>query len=431
MISLGGYRPPLPAWNEVFVEELLIPGERERIFLAERKVRWPLLGASLAATTIGGTSTVVLAEYVAAHGLSGLWLDIPLGFSLILSGLFLAGRIRATRSSSIAGIARLRYGSGFGASIAVLVLLAEFAWFALLALSGASMVMGVTGWNRVTAITGTAAAFSCHTVLGGQRAVIRTDLFQLLLVMVFGLAVPAGFVVAGGSAPEPSTLSFPTGPGMGAGRVLGLLLMMALPGLVGGDVYSRLLSAESPGDAARASVLAGLMKLAAAALVAIIALGGGGGLNETLSRTLPPVLYHAAVFSILMAIMSSADSVLLTGATVLQCDILPRFNASPKLVTAMVALTGTILALAAGSVVEVVEWSYTVYSAGAPLPMLAALLMKKPPPSRAAVMSVLIGGGSALALKLTGNPHAFLIGLGFSLVTLGAGVTADRLIRRA
>ena len=400
---------------------------RKRAYLADRSVKWPLLGASLAATTIGGTSTVVLAAYIITHGLSGLWLDIPLGLSLLISGFFLAGRVRATGAFSIAGIARQKYGNTFGTITSVLVFMAELAWFALLTLAGASLVQGMTGLSQPFAVLAVAAAFSVYTVMGGQKAVIATDLWQLCLVMVFGLGIPAVMVALRGVNPEPGMLSFPTGPGMGGGDIVGLILMMGLPGLVGGDVYGRLLSARTPRDAARASVMAGFLKLLAAGCVAVIALGGEGSLDGTFRMVLPPVLYHAAVFSILMAIVSSADSVLLTGATVLHTDLMPRLKASPRLVASLVAVAGTALAFAAGNVLAVMQWSYTVFSAGAPLPLLAALLLKRTPSPLAASLSVIIGGGTAALLKLLGNPDAFLMGLGASLgiILFGAVVNND------
>lgn len=366
-----------------------------------------------------------------AHGLSGLWLDIPLGLSLFASGFFLAGRVRATGAFSIAGIARQKYGNTFGTITSVLVLMAELAWFALLTLAGASLLQGMTGLSQTAAAVAMAAAFSVYTVLGGQRAVIVTDLWQLCVVMVFGLGIPAIMVMHRGVNPDPGMLSFPTGPGLGGRAALGLALMMGLPGLVGGDVYGRLLSARTPRDAARASAMAGLIKLAAAGCVAVIALGGGGSLDETFRSVLPPVLYQAAVFGILMAVMSSADSVLITGAAVLHTDLIPGLKASPRAVAAMVAVTGTALAVAAGNVVAVMQWSYTVFSAGAPVPLLAALLLKRPPPPAAANLSVIIGGGTAAVLKLLGNPDAFLMGLGASLGTLFLGNALRRYRRQA
>lgn len=365
-----------------------------------------------------------------SHGLSGLWLDIPLGLSLLVSGFFLAGRVRSTGAFSIAGIARQKYGSTFGTVASVLVLMAELAWFALLTLAGASLLQGITGQSQHFAVLSVAAAFSIYTALGGQRAVIVTDLWQLVIVMVFGLGIPAIMMVKRGLNPDPGLLSFPTGPGMAWRDALGLMLMMGLPGLVGGDVYGRLLSARTPGDAARASVLAGLLKLAAAGCVAVIALGGGGSLDGAFRSVLSPVLYHAAVFGILMAVMSSADSVLLTGATVLHTDLVPRLKASPRLVASLVAVTGTALALAAGNVAAVMQWSYTVFSAGAPLPLLAALLFRRTPPPLAANLSVVMGGGTAAAMKLLGNPDAFLIGLGISLCILVFGTVANNCRRR-
>lgn len=361
-----------------------------------------------------------------AHGLSGLWLDLPLGLALLVSGFFLAGRVRATGSFSIAGIAREKYGSAFGAVLAVLVVSAELAWFALLALGGSTLFQGLTGLPPLPSLLAVAAAFSTYTAFGGQRAVIRTDLLQLTMVMVFGLGIPAVSVMVRGLRPAPGMLSFPFGPGMGWREVAGLGLMMGLPGLVGGDVFGRLLSARTPLDAGKASILAGAIKLLAAGCVAVIALGGEGGLDETLRMVLPGALYTAASLGILMAIMSSADSVLITGATVLHTDLAPRLKVSPKYVVAGFAAVGTCVALAAGSIVEVMKWSYTVFSAGAPLPLLAALLMERPPAPSAAILSVIIGGGAAMVLKLAGDPHAFLTGLGASALILAAGIVLNR-----
>ncbi len=284
----------------------------------------------------------------------------------------------------------------------------------------------MTGLSQTHSTIAMAAAFSIYTVLGGQKAVIRTDLYQLVMIMLFGLGIPAAIVAFRGIDPGPGMLSFPTGPGMGGRAVIGLFLMMGLPGLVGGDVYGRLLSARTPRDAAKASVMAGIIKLAAAACVAVIALGGRGGLDETLRLVLPAALYYPAAFGILMAVMSSADSVLITGATVLHADLLPGLGVSPKVVVAFVAVTGTVLALAAGNVVAVMQWSYSVFSAGAPLPLLAALLLKRPPRPWAANSSVIIGGGTAVLLKLANNPDAFLMGLMASMAVLAAGMLLNR-----
>lgn len=369
---------------------------------------------------------MVLATYVMTHGLSGLWLDLPLGLALLVSGFGLAKRVRATGSFSIAGIARDRFGSAFGAVLAVLVLSAELAWFALLTLAGSALLQGLTGLAHLPSLLSVAGGFSIYTALGGQRAVIRTDLVQLVLVMVFGLGIPAVFAVLRGMDPAPGMLAFPFGPGMGPGEVPGLVLMMGLPGLVGGDVYGRLLSARTQSDAQKAAMLAGAIKLLAAGCVAVIALGGEGGLDETLRQLLPLPLYQAAVIGILMAVMSSADSVLITGATVLHTDLAPRLMAPPRAVVGAFAAAGTCIALAAGDIVEIMKWSYTIFSAGAPLSLLAALLLKRPPGAAAAMLSMVLGGGAALLLKLAGDPRAFLMGLGISALVLLAGILFNR-----
>ncbi|MBD3369483.1 hypothetical protein GF402_03880 [Candidatus Fermentibacteria bacterium] len=412
---------------------------REQTYLAGRKLSSPIVAVSLSATAIGGSATVALASFVHSHGLSGVWLDLPLGLALITGGFLLARKIRATGCLSLPQIGGRLYGGGFRLSVAVLVAMAEVAWFALLLRAAAPFLRGITSLPESVCMVITALIFLCYTLMGGQTAVAWTDLLQLLLVLGAGLILPALAVLRRtdwlAGLPDGS-LAFPTGSGLDLPAVFGLLAMIGLPGLVGGDVYGKILSARDVSTARRGTVAAGAVKIFSAALVAVIALGGrvlfpeSGGdglLADVIEVVMSPWLASLAFLAFLAAMMSSADSVLLTGTTIVDVDLLPsgknrlshriRFS----LTAGALGAAGLVLAMLSTGIVELLKWAYTVFAAGAPLPVLAGLCNKRRVQGPWAVSSLLGGGATAVAAKLVGAQQAVLYGLLVSalLITLG------------
>ena len=416
-------------------------GGRAEKYLAGRSLGAASVASTLAATSIGGSATVALAGYVYSRGLPGLWLDLPLAAGLIATGLLLAGRIRSSGAMSLPQLSSRHYGRGFRTALAGLVLGAEVAWFALLTRAAAPFLGEMTGLPGTACIVLTAALFTFYTALGGQRAVAASDGLQLSLVMACGLLLPAGLVLARTgllSGIGPGLTRFPTGPGLGLKALLALFAMMALPGMVGGDVYGKLLSARDGRSARLGAVGAGLIKTAAAACVAVMALGAhlllppgqplDSVLSSVLSEVLPPALLPLAWLAFLAAMMSSADSVLLTGATVLDVDLLGmaarRHRLPPWTVVGLLAIAGTAIALAAGGIVSLLMWAYTVFAAGAPLPILAALLLRRRASGGWATAALIAGGCTAAGAKLMGYDSAVLFGLGASAALTGLGLLA-------
>ena len=419
-------------------------GGREAAYLAGRRLGPGLVAATLTATAIGGSATVVLARFVHQHGLAGLWLDLPLGLALIVFGLLLARRVRASGRLSLPDLAGARYGPVFRRVLGGLVVLAEIAWFALLVRAAAPFLVGLApSLGEDSAVLLLALVFVAYTALGGQAAVAWTDGVQLLLVGGLGLIVPAVAMLSAtnGLADLPPRLTgFPTGLTLDALDIVGLVALVGLPGLVGGDIYSKTLSARDGRAARTGALLAGGMKLVATLCVGVLALGhhlllpdlpnDNHVLPRAIAAVLPGALVALAGLGFLAAMMSSADSVLLTGATVVDVDLLPpprddrAERQRVRVLIAALGVAGTLLALALESVVAIMRWAYTVFAAGAPLPILLGFQRRIPVPSWAATASLLVGGGVAVATKLGGiaRPAPVLIGLGAAAGVLGIGV---------
>lgn len=393
--------------------------------------------AALSSTVIGGSTTLVLAAFVAAKGLPGLWLDLAGVLGLAALGLFLAARVRATGATTIAEVIGRTYGPGVRKIAALLVVLAEIVWFALLTEATQVVIVSTTSWDPSRVLVLTAALFVTYTALGGQRAVVRTDLLQFALMVIGLLAVALPLAVRSLQAsPAPAgLLSFPTGPRFSWSDVLALLVLVGLPHAVGSDVWSKLLSARDASAARRAALGASLSKLAFGLATATIALAGvargvEGAPAELFPRTVlllaGPSLAPLLLVALVATMQSSADSVLLSAAAATSNDLLgPRagVGASRLAVVAYGGL-GLAVALVMRDLVETFRLGYTLFASGLILPTLAAFLPGVRVDRRFAGAAMLLGGGAAV-LERFAHPLGIdpvLAGTGLNAIVLALGL---------
>ena len=390
--------------------------------------------AALSSTVIGGSTTLVLAALVAAKGLPALWLDLAGALGLLVLGLFLAARVRATGATTIAEVIGRTYGPGVRKIAAFLVILAEIVWFALLTEATQIVVVATTPWEPTRVLVLTAALFVTYTALGGQRAVVRTDLLQFALMVAGLLAIALPLAVRSLAAvPAPAALlTFPTGPRFSWGDAFALLVLVGLPHAVGSDVWSKLLSARDTRAARRAALGASLSKLVFGFATVTIALAGvargvGGPPAELFPRTVlllaGPALAPLLLVALVATMQSSADSVLLSAAAATSNDLLGSKGGVGASRLAVVAFGGfgLAVALAMRDLVETFRLGYTLFASGLILPALVAFLPRVRVDRRFAGAAMLLGGGAAMLER-------FFHPLGIDPVLAGTGVNALVLI---
>ncbi len=385
-------------------------------FVADRSLSpyWGFLG--LASLTTGGSTTVALAAFVYAHGLSGIWLDLAGAIGLLLLGLLLAGRVRREGAVTLPEIAGRYYGGAARRVAGSLVLVSEIVWFALLIEATQVVLSAATGLSPTAAIVGSTAVFVLYTSLGGQFAVVRTDAVQygLMLIGIPGVALLFALARARGLARLPSdALAFPTSSTLGVGEILALLTLIGLPHLVGSDVWAKLLSCRDEKAARRAALGASASKVlfglavSAIALIARAELPAGPAVS-TLPRAVlafvPPPFDSLVLVCLIATMHSSADAVLLSAGAVTVRDVVPeakrRFSpvAAARALTPLYAAFGLLLALALDrDVLETLKLGYSIFAASLILPVLAALLAPKAVPRGGAIAAMLAGGAVAAA----------------------------------
>ncbi len=419
-------------------------------FVADRSFStfWGFIG--LSSLTTGGSTTIALAAFVYVHGLTGLWLDLAGALGLLALGTFLAGRVRREGAMTLPEIVGRYYGARARWAAALLVLVSEIVWFALL-IEGTSVVLTAAfGVRPLVAIVGSTAVFVLYTSLGGQFAVVRTDLLQygLMAAGIPGVAFACAFlrVPRFGHLPAGFT-SFPFSPTMRPWDVAALLVLIGLPHLVGSDVYAKLLSCRDEAAARRSALLAGVSKLVFGGAVAFIALAAREALPPgdpamTLPRAVlafvPGPLASVVVVALIATMQSSADAVLLSAAAVTTRDILPPLLRRPlplsaaRLFSPLYAALGLLVALAMDrNVIQTLKLGYSIFAAGLILPVLAAFLpLRRTAPTWGAIAAMFAGGGVAAAgrlfPRLAGGADPVLLGTGVNFAVLLVSYAIDR-----
>ena len=245
------------------------------------------------ATWVDGGYLLGTVEKTQAGLAAGLQGGVCFGISLILGGVFFAGKMRRLEYTTLLDPFESRFGRGWAAVLFVPALLGEVFWCAELLVAIGATCGVILNIDLTTAIVASAAVVTCYTVIGGMWAVAYTDVFQISLVPIGMLAaLPFALAQTGGLAgawdhytAHMGTLAAPLPPLAGhdphwplAGRIAwwDVSMMLVLGGIPWNCYFQRVLSCQTVAKARWHSIMA-------------------GGL--TIAPTIPPVLLGIAAYS--------------------------------------------------------------------------------------------------------------------------------------
>jgi len=412
----------------------------ESFLVADRTGTVILITGSLLATIIGGSSTVGMAGKGFSWGLVGAWwLLVGIIGLAALCALF-AKHIRALGLFTLPELLAKQYGSGVRLLASVVIVCA---WVGVIggqiAAAGKILITFMPG-TLSTMMAAAAAVFVLYTVLGGQISIIRTDAVQSAIMMVgIGLCAILGLMKAGGTQGlaevlPPDFFRFPVNSSFSWTMLIEWLVLIGTVYVVGPDIYSRLFSSKSPETAQRSVLLTALLLIPFAAAIVVIGMAARV-LAPTLSpeeafpymikASLPHGVDALVTASLLAAIMSSADTVLLTASTIASVDIInpfvQRIRGQPlsdrstlhisRLAVLVFGLLSLALAVKHREVIGLLLYGYSVYAAGLGVPVILGFYRQKLRLNAPGAISAIIGGGGWVMFSKTSMYHSLATGM--------------------
>lgn len=403
-------------------------GSPESYWVAERRYGAFPLAASLVATIFGASSTVGMIGLGYSRGLTGAWWALMGGLMLVPFSLFLAARVRRLEVFTLPDVLENAYGRSVGLAGALVISLAWCGVISAQIVAGALLLGGVTPISPGMALAAISVIFVLYTLWGGQVSVIRTDSWQAFLfggslLVTLALVLQAGLREGGILAGlPPGHLSFPVSRDFGWYQLLVFYpLIVGLPYLVGPDIYSRVFCARDGRSARSAGLLAALLVIPLSILLALLGLlihAQLPGLSPeaafpTALRSLAPVgLRGLIVVGVLGAIMSSADTTLISASTILSLNVVsPALKLGRpgqlRLTRGFVVLLGSLawgIASFQQGIISSLLLAYTVFVGGVALPTLASFWRERLGiTTQGAFWAVVLGGSTAVLGEIRGG----------------------------
>jgi len=340
----------------------------ESYFLNKKKTSLWLMTFSTVSTVVGAGATVAIVSEVYNSGISyGLALPFSFVIGMIILGIT-AKKIKIIgdeyEAHTIVDFFHKRFDVKNQILTGILQLFLLIIWIGIQAVAIASLAYVLTGINYQLALFFTAVITILYTAIGGLKADIITDFIQfwIILGMFVILAIVSynhvgSFSNLVANLPKGHLNPFAFG---GISWFIGVILLSGWLYLGNTTHWQRIFSAENQKIARKSFFLAIPFVLLLSTLVLFIGLVATTSLSgikqETaifalMEKLLSPALIGVGFASILAVIMSSIDSLLIGGSTIIYKALFKNENANSneklfyaKGITALFGILGFFLA---------------------------------------------------------------------------------------
>ena len=372
----------------------------ESFFYGQRSFGIIPLSLSLAATHIGGGMVLGTSEEAYRLGFNGMFYNLGVVAGFFLLGL-IAYKFRKESFTTTVEIFSTKYGSKTLRALASLM--------SILTLSGILVGQIIASRKLLDALVGQHAwILVCfwllvilYTLFGGLRAVIATEMFQIIFVITI-TALMLGFYIKGKPlAFEPKTYLhelFDTkfDDQFFSARHGVLFFMPIFYVFIAQDLGQRILSARSSLVASLSSFIAGLLVLGFSFMPIMvglearhlgIAIKDQGSVFLQVFSHAEPFFYYLLICGVIAAISSTADAVLCAiGSNVIEDFGLEAQIQAEKYVGIMlsrivifvIGITSLILAYQMDDILGVLALSYEISLSCLLVPVALGLFLPKP-----------------------------------------------------
>ncbi len=416
-------------------------------FVADRGASFPFVAGSLFATIVGGSSTIGMAGLGYRQGLVGSWWLLVGAIGLLFLGLFLAEKVRGYALYTLPEILEVQYGPEAKLFASGLIVIA---WMGIIAgqiVAAGRILETILEAPASLLMIIIAFVFIVYTLLGGQHSVVRTDTIQsLIIVVAIFLLIPLCLSKLGGVFSMREALgrdyfSFPVSQHFTWKTLATYLFLVGSTYVVGPDIYSRIFCAKDKKTAKGATLTVALALIPFAFIIVIIGMSARvlfpqispeASFPTMIGHLFPTGLSGLVIAALLSAMMSSADTCLLTTSTILSVDIVKAFFRPAiserrllllcRFFIVLLGIFSLFIALRLKGVIPSLLLGYTVYTSGLVLPVLLGFHVHRFKLNKTGAISAMVaGGGLALGGKLMGLSDFGLYGFFVSGIILVIG----------
>ena len=378
--------------------------------IANRKASAKQVAFSMIATCVGGTATIGVAGNVMNKGFPAIWWLLSGALGLLILSIFLTKIIYRTGAMTLPEIAQHFISKPARKMSAVVI---SIAWCAILAaqFSACANIISVFGISFNHALICSALVIILYTALGGQASVIKSDVYQYLLVILAFVGVLIWLL----STQPDSIKQIPielVNDRFTYQDIAYYLLFIGTSYIIDPMLFSRVLSAKDEKTAFIGSIW-GAIGIAISGIV-IVCVGFGALsllhhtqiasdqlLTQGLIPQLPPILGVILLLGLLSAIISSADTCLITASSVFAHDIVGTRKVSRhRTMTWIFGGIAFYLAAQGGSILNYLLAANDLFVGGVAIPLFFAMIFKGKINKQLLLFAMLCGGGLGLVSAL-------------------------------
>ncbi|MDD4860470.1 MAG: sodium:solute symporter family protein, partial [Dehalococcoidales bacterium] len=314
-------------------------------FVTNRQTPTVLVAGSLLATIIGGSATVGMAGLGFTRGLTGSWWLLSGTIGLLVLGIFFAKKVRRFALYTLPQLVEKQYGRNMALAASILIVIS---WMGIIAaqIIAAGKILGILQiGSPVLWMVLFTVVFVTYTAIGGQYSVIRTDIIQSAVIFI-GVLAGLGVLLSrlGGwsglqAALPAGQFGFPVSPKFGAADLISMLLIVGLTYVVGPDMYSRLFCTRDEKGARTAVLWAAVLMVPLAFAITLMGMGAAAlfpkigaeaAFPTIIKEVFSPIVGSIVIAALISAVMSSADTTLLSASTIFIVDIVGWFRPQQK-----------------------------------------------------------------------------------------------------
>ncbi len=355
-------------------------------YIAGKRAGLLPVSGSLLATILGGSAILGTIELSMKTGWPALWFLFCAAFGLFLL-VPLAKQVQRLGRFTLPELLGLFYGRKAQLTASVIIPVAWLGIIAAQVIAAAKILSGleIISYSNAALLSGT--VFILYTLAGGQVSILKTDTLQAVLIITGLLSLTLISVNKTGFATvESFRIQSLFNSSFSFLDLIILVLTYSVTFVVGPDIYSRIFCAKNEKTATRSIIIVALILIPVSFILTYLGIisgkTDGAGIISFAQHLMPGWFYGLFLAALLSAVMSSADTTLLTSSLIL-CELVtgnPDNKKSMLLTRLFVVITGLVsisIALFVTSILQSLLLALTFFSGAFVVPTLAGLLRLK------------------------------------------------------